>query len=85
MNATYSKGYMAHTTNGHMVTLPDDVASDQAACDGLMIWVLTSSGDERLAVLRGDLYGLGSSGTGDPIVELQDSDYETVASAIPQG
>lgn len=75
---TYSKGYRSRTTTGETVTLPDEVHENQAtyAVTGPEdysheeIQVLDRQGDRRRALLRGDLYGLGTPGTGDPIVEL---------------
>lgn len=69
MTETYELGYLAHTTTGKLVTLPDHVAENQIGYDGQEI-VVNQSGKKRKAILRGDLYGLDTPGTGDPIVEL---------------
>jgi hypothetical protein len=79
--ATYTKGYQAHTTDGAIATLPDEVYENQktyAVMDpkdyysAEEIEVRDRQGNTRRALLRGDLYGLGTPGTGDPIVELID-------------
>ncbi len=71
MNATFSRGFQAHVLNDtHTVVLSDEVAGDQVAYNGQTITVLDHMGDEVQAILRGALYGLGTAGTGDPIVEL---------------
>jgi hypothetical protein len=72
MKTTYTRGYRAHTTAGAVVRLPDQIAVDQASYDGQSIPVRTMDGVDATAILRGDLYGLGTPGTGDPIVELND-------------
>lgn len=72
MDATYSKDYQAGILGDdfHHVTLPDEVAEDQKYYDGMEITVIDHMGDEVPAILRGDLYGLHTPGTGDPVVEL---------------
>ena len=74
MDATYTSQIKAHVMHEHgmTVTLPDDVAADQAAHDGQEIEVVGRNGESLRAILRGDLYNLGQSGTGDPVVELID-------------
>lgn len=74
MGETYTKGYEAHVTDRGDRTkgtavLPDEVYEDQRAYDGEVIRVC-HRGKFKFAVLRGDLYGLGTPGQGDPIVEL---------------
>lgn len=67
---TFDGGFQAHTTTGDLATIPDQVHGDQAAFDRLPIEVRDRRGETVPAILRGDLYGLGTPGTGDPIVEL---------------
>ena len=72
MRETYDKKYAARIAGDdhHLVTLPDAVADDQLGHDGIEITVIDHMGNEVRAILRGDLYGLGTPGTGDPVVEL---------------
>jgi len=78
--ATYSKSYQAHTTDGAIVSLPDEVFENQKTYAVMdpedysieEIEVRDRQGNRLRALLRGDLYGLGTPGTGDPIVELID-------------
>ncbi len=78
MYATYHKGYKAHTTDGSIVSLPDAVHENQKTYAAWgpddytaeEIEVLNRDGKKLRAVLRGDLYGLGTPGTDDPIVKL---------------
>jgi hypothetical protein len=67
---TYSGNHAAHSTDGGLVTIPDQVFAAQKDHDGERIPVLDRMGEARTAILRGDLYGLHTPGTGDPVVEL---------------
>jgi len=77
---SYRKDYQAHTTAGAIVTVPDDVyesqrtyaVSDPEDYSAEEIEVRDAEGNRHRALLRGDLYGLFTAGTGDPIVELLD-------------
>lgn len=72
MTYSFDRRYAARHTNGAIVTIPDQVASDQRAFDGRSFPVLVRdwAGREskRRAVLRGDLYGLWTAGAGDCVV-----------------
>ncbi|MFA7585043.1 MAG: hypothetical protein WCY11_02445 [Novosphingobium sp.] len=61
---TYIQRLAAHHTNGEIVTVPDQVAADQRGFDGRSFPL----SDGRRVYLRGDLYGLHTSGTGDMVV-----------------
>ena len=65
----YSRAYEARTLSGDTVVLPDCAGLDQRGWDGVNILVLRD-GKQVRARLRGDLYGLWTSGTGDPVVAL---------------
>lgn len=72
--ATYTqdvaaKVYAEGSITEQLAGLPDHVAADQRAYDGQRVDVMV---DDAVvpAVLRGDLYDLQGSGTGDPVVEL---------------
>jgi len=67
---TFDLKYAAHTVKGGIVTIPDQVARAQRDYDGESFPVLRRDGSKARATLRGDLYGLGTSGTGDPVVAL---------------
>lgn len=76
MTATYTRQIAAHIydpetqeTTDRIAILPDAVGADQRAHDGETVTVLVD-GDPVPAILRGDLYALGESGTGDPVVAL---------------
>ena len=70
---TYEQGVIAHRANGFAV-IPDAVINDQrgwsASRKSFRALPCTSTGKiigkGFSAILRGDLYGLGTSGTGDP-------------------
>jgi hypothetical protein len=70
---TYEHQYAARISGGHYdgegVTIPDQVYRDQRAYDGETITVILD-GVYCEAILRGDLYGLDTPGTGDPVVVL---------------
>lgn len=71
MRYTFKHNYLAHTVNGKTVMLPDMVAGDQKAFDGKRFTGRCSAGIVPIRMtLRGDLYGLHSTGTGDPVVSL---------------
>lgn len=67
MRYTYATRYAAHY-GSRIVTIPDQVAADQRHYDGQTFPALTASGTRVRVRLRGELYGLGTSGTGDPVV-----------------
>ena len=67
---TFDLKYAAHTVKGPSVTIPDQVARDQREFDGKSFPVLRRDGSKARATLRGELYGLWTSGTGDPVVAL---------------
>ena len=68
---TFTLGAQAHTiSRTAFVTVPDQVAKDQLAFDGLTFPVLRMDGTKTRATLRGDEYGLGTPGTGDMVVSL---------------
>lgn len=63
--------YYARTVNGALVKIPYQVFADQKAFDGETFPVLRASNDKPArAKLRGDLYGLHTAGTGEPIVSI---------------
>jgi hypothetical protein len=69
---TYS-GTIAHTITDRadcrsLVEVPDEVADDQQAYDGMTFPVRRNGRRTGRAMLRGDLYGLNTSGTGDMVV-----------------
>ena len=66
MKITYKLGYQAHQGN-RVVILPDAVATDQRSWDGRTFNALRLDGRKVRVKLRGDLYGLHTPGTGDPI------------------
>ena len=75
---TFDRGYVATTVSGFrtrvkgvgIVTIPDDVYEHQRAYDGKTFPVIRHDGTKSRARLRGELYGLWTSGTGDPIVSM---------------
>lgn len=68
---TFARKYAAHTSNETpYVYIPDQVADDQRSYDGKEFPVMRQNGTTTRARLRGDMYGLGTPGTGDPVVEL---------------
>lgn len=74
MRYTYIQQAVAHYGDG-LVIVPDQVADDQRAYDGLAFPALRHTarpglrdpraGSKLRARLRGDLYGLHTTGTGD--------------------
>lgn len=70
---TYEQGVVAHRANGGFALIPDSVVNDQNGwdasrksfpaipCDS----TARATGPSFRAVLRGDLYGLHTAGTGD--------------------
>lgn len=67
---TFTRQVAAHTASGGIVTIPDQVAEAQREYDGKTFPVIRRDGSKARATLRGDLYGLHTSGTGDPTVAL---------------
>lgn len=70
MKYTYAKNYMAWYGIKHAapVQVPDQVAADQKAFDGKSFPVMDNRGRMVRAYLRGDLYGLHTTGTGEMVV-----------------
>jgi len=63
--------FFARTFSGVLVKIPSQVFADQKGYDGQTFPVLRASNDKPArAMLRGDLYGLHTAGTGDPIVAI---------------
>lgn len=74
---TFAYGYQAHTVTGQCVPgaeaviIPDQVADDQCRYDGETFPVIYARSRRRArATLRGDLYGLHTPGTGNPVVAI---------------
>jgi hypothetical protein len=71
---TFDLRHAARTVRGkahdYFVYIPDQVARAQRDFDGASFPVLRRDGSKTHAVLRGDLYGLDTSGTGDPVVSI---------------
>ena len=67
---TFSRRYAASSVSGMVVTIPDQVADNQRHYDGRSFPVIKPNGSKGRAVLRGDLYGLHTSGTGDALVKI---------------
>ena len=69
MKYTYKRSILAHYGYGtRNVVVPDQVASDERAFDGKSFpaWLCGTRNPKRVRVyLRGDLYGLRTTGTGD--------------------
>lgn len=71
---TYAQGVIAHRGNGEFAIIPDAVINDQkgwsASRKSFQALPCTSTskiiGKGFSAILRGDLYGLGTAGTSDP-------------------
>lgn len=74
MRYTYTLRYLAHTPCSGPVVIPDQVARNQTAYDGRTFPVRRRGAlgvvRHARARLRGDLYGLGTPGCGDPVVTL---------------
>ena len=68
MTHTFTRRYLARTVSGAAVYIPDAVAVDQKHYDGQTFPALRPNGQRVRVKLRGDLYGLWTSGTGDAIV-----------------
>ena len=70
MRHTYNLGFTARTQANRRVILPDAVATDQRSWDGRTFMARRLDGRGRWVRvrLRGDLYGLHTPGTGDPVV-----------------
>lgn len=75
INYTFARNYAANTPSGMTVTVPDQVAAEQREFDGKSFPVLVrrpgNSPRKARATLRGDLYGLRTTGTGDMVVALR--------------
>lgn len=68
---TFDLRYQAHTmSRDDFVVIPDQVARAQEEFDGKTFPVLRRNGAKARAMLMGDEYGLGTSGTGDPVVKM---------------
>lgn len=62
---------LARTVSGHLVKIPICVFNDQRGYDGKTFPVIeVDTMRRKRAKLRGDLYGLNTPGTGDPIVSI---------------
>lgn len=81
MTKVYSlniNGPRAHSTDeGWEVIIPEEVYEDQSEFDGSVFPIMyrerfTTKWKDGNGKLRGDLYGLHTSGTGDPVVEFID-------------
>ena len=69
--ASQNGWYWARTVSGVLVKIPYEVFADQKGFDGKSFPVMrASNGKPARAKLRGDLYGLHTSGTGEPIVAI---------------
>ena len=66
---TYTRKYVAHmgADKSGRAIIPDQVAGDQKAYDGKTFPALVNGYKVRV-MLRGDLYGLHTTGTGDATV-----------------
>lgn len=68
---TFDNRAHAHTFGRNaLVIVPDQVAADQKRFDGRRFPVLRLDGTKTRATLRGEEYGLHTSGTGDMVVSL---------------
>jgi hypothetical protein len=70
---TFDLKYAAHTVKGKAhdyVYIPDQVTRDQHNFDGDSFPVRRRDGSKARATLLGDLYGLGTTGTADPVVSI---------------
>ena len=67
MRYTYIRQYAARYSE-QIVTIPDQVADNQLYYDGKTFPALRRDGSKVRVRLRGELYALGKSGTGDPVV-----------------
>jgi len=72
MRYSYLKKYAAFTMSGNMVTIPDQVAYSQKEYDAnkTSFPVIRKDGSKARAILRGEEYGLWTTGTGDAIVRI---------------
>ena len=76
MQNTYTKKYTANLTyvrerdqkHNKPVLVPDHIGDDQQTYDGKEFTAITMDGKKKRVRLNGSAYGLGSSGTGDMIV-----------------
>ncbi|NBW19647.1 MAG: hypothetical protein EBR82_67905 [Caulobacteraceae bacterium] len=69
---TFNRRSVARTPSGVIVVIPDQVEADQHAFDSLSLAfpALRLNGQRVRVKLRGDLYGLWTPGTGDPVVTI---------------
>ncbi|MEY4427215.1 MAG: hypothetical protein RL535_1513 [Pseudomonadota bacterium] len=68
---TFTRKYAARTVGGmEYVYIPDQIVDSQRDFDGCSFTVLRRDGTKARATLRGDLYGLWTTGTGDPVVSI---------------
>ena len=67
---SFNNRYVARTLSGVIVIIPDQVADDQRGHDSLTFPALRLNGQRVRVKLRGDLYGLWTPGTGDPVVTI---------------
>lgn len=70
MKYTYLTNSEAHY-NGEIVVVPDQVAYTQKAFDQMPFPARKRDGSVVRVVLRGDLYGLHTTGTGDMVVTAE--------------
>ena len=69
---TFTRRYAAHTMRrDDYVFIPDQVIDAQGEYDGLTFPVLRRDGSTARATLRGEEYGLHTTGTGDPVVSMR--------------
>ena len=71
MKYSYTKRAQAHYGDW-VVTVPDQVADDQKSYDGVAFPARRGDNATVRVVLRGDLYGLHTGGTGDMVVTSED-------------
>ena len=67
---TYERDFAARTPSGAVVIIPDQVAEAQRDFDGKTFPALRLNGQRVRVKLRGDLYGLWTTGTGDAVVAI---------------
>lgn len=68
---TFTRRFAARTVSGVTVYLPDQVAAEQRKYDQRSFPALTPAGKRIRVILRGDLYGLWTAGTGDAVVAVR--------------
>jgi len=67
---TYERRFAARAPSGAVVIIPDQVADSQHDFDGKTFPALRLNGQRVRVKLRGDLYGLWTTGTGDAVVAI---------------